>query len=531
MVSVSKSLIEYIQYEPPIVTGANMYSVFDQFRKNPNARFIPVVSQQNEPVGVVREYDLKEYAYGLFGRELIKHRNLQEFILPGIIVSLNEEVDAILHRLSVNDNPDGIIVTRDGKYFGVILSSSIMQIYEKNRQTTRLRLLQSQKFEAIGTLAGGIAHDFNNILMPIIGYSELTKLRFRNTSPEIIDGFLDQIIQAGNRARDLASQILSFSRQQKQESVLISLGAIVSETLKLIRPAVPSTIDIRFTKEIDHDTIMADPTQIHQVLMNLFTNASYAMRISGGILDVKLTVADDKIPGHIIKEINPEYAPFIHMQISDTGNGIAPEIIDRICEPFFTTKKVGEGTGMGLSVVLGIIQSCKGSFSVESTCGKGSNFHVYFPLSKQKSSEQQKRNTRAVPLLPDGRRIRILLVDDEPMITSMVTEGLADFGIDVTSKNNSTEAFMDFQVRNGQYSAVVTDQTMPGLTGAELAKRILQIKPEFPVILCTGYSEIITAEMAKALGIRQYLIKPINLSDLAEAIIHEINTDVSDCLD
>jgi PAS domain S-box-containing protein len=371
------------------------------------------------------------------------------------------------------------------------------------------QLRQSQKMETIGTFAGGIAHDFNNILSAIIGFTEIS---IRNVPPgSKLEDNLQRVLNAGIRARDLVKQILAFSRQTDRVVKPVQVKLIVKEALKFIRASSPATIEIH--QDIGSGSlIMGDPTQIHQIIMNLCTNAAHAMQDTGGKLVVGLT---DVELGADVTDPHPDMAPgqFIKLTVSDSGCGIAPEIRDRIFDPFYTTKGLGEGTGLGLSVVHGIVKDCGGMISVESTPGKGSTFNVFFPVIE---NEQGAENVARVPL-PTGNE-RILFVDDEEQQVEMGKQVLELLGYRVTTKTSSMEALNVFRAKPDEFDLVVTDLTMPKMTGDVLAKEIMAIRSDVPVILCTGYSEKITPAKAKTLGIKEVIMKPAVVEEIARTV-------------
>jgi CheY-like chemotaxis protein len=373
------------------------------------------------------------------------------------------------------------------------------------------QLIQSQKMEAIGTLAGGIAHDFNNILGAIIGYAEmaLDEIAAGSASPECVE----QILKAGERAKYLVQQILAFSRHAKVEKKLLMIVPLIKEVVKLLRHALPATIGIKEDIHIRDGFILADPTQIHQVLMNLCTNSGHAMREHGGTLTISLrqaVFASDRICGHDWLKAGS----YLELKVTDTGHGIDPSIIDHIFEPFFTTKKQGEGTGMGLSIVYGIIKSCDGSISVESRPGAQTIFTIYLP--------QQQPATLAAndpaPVQKAGGTEKILLVEDRDDMLRMMHNMLTRLGYGVTARQNPLDAVVLFKSDPAAFDMIITDQTMPHLTGADMAKEALSIRPDIPIILCTGFSDLVSSEEAKAMGIREYLSKPIVTRELARAI-------------
>jgi two-component system, cell cycle sensor histidine kinase and response regulator CckA len=516
---LTMNITNYIKYLRPIPLTAGMYDVFGVFRNNKEATFFPVVDNEGTVVGVVREYNLKDYTYGMFGRELIKREAITRFITKSLIVSIETPLEEVLRLSASNENPDGIVVMKDGVYAGIVLNASLLWLFEENRKQTRARLLQAQKMESIGTMAGGIAHDFNNILMPIIGYAELLK-KFMKKKDAAQISFIDQIITAGERAKDLVAQILKFSRHGSEEKTKVSLAAMISEVLELVRPSIPKTIEIHVSIETKNCTVHANTTEIHQVLMNLCSNASYAMREQGGILNIVLADHSGPILGWS-EDTDLPAQPCVRLTVQDTGHGIKPEILRRIFDPFFTTKKQGEGTGMGLSVVHGIIKGCKGVISVESEKGAGTAFHIYLPSAVPEVSGEPEQCDESVTLFT--KHINILYVDDEPMIASMAEEMLSFLGFSISSVTDSRAALDIFAASPVKFDIVITDQTMPGLTGLELARKLLELRPHLPIILCTGYSEIVSAEMAKTMGIAEYLIKPVDFDKLKKLIVHHVN--------
>lgn len=513
--SKSMNISRYIKYLTPIPVAAGMYDVFGLFRNNKEATFFPVVDASGAPIGVVREYNLKDYTYGMFGRELIKRESIKRFITPCLTVSVDMPLEDILRLSPSNENPDGVVVLKEGVYAGIVLNSSLLWLFEENRKQTRARLLQAQKMESIGTLAGGIAHDFNNILMPIIGYAELLKhFVKKKDSPQL--NFIDQIITAGNRAKDLVAQILKFSRQSSEEKTHVRLSMVVSEVLDLLRSSLPKTIEIRMSLDASHDSICASATEIHQVLMNLCANSAHAMRETGGILEVKLTDHSGPLIGWS-GDSDADVSGSLRLTVRDTGHGIDPAVICRIFDPFFTTKKQGEGTGMGLAVVHGIVKGCGGAISVETGLGAGAAFHIYFPKSYPVAAKDQ--TPCDIDTVETKRDVSILFVDDEPMITAMAEEMFTILGFSASCVTDSRDALDIFSANPEKFDVVVTDQTMPGLTGVELAKKLIALRPGLPVVLCTGYSEIVSAEIAKSMGVAEYLTKPVDFEKLKRIIL------------
>ena len=372
------------------------------------------------------------------------------------------------------------------------------------------RLQQAQKMEAIGNLAGGIAHDFNNILAAIIGYAEMAREDVPPDSTVAKD--LDQVLEGGNRAKDLVQQILAFSRQNEMEYIPLQPVSVLNEVIKILRPSLPTTIEINQDIASTTGQILADPTQIHQVLMNLCTNAFHAMEETGGELDISLKEVTLS-PDDLVHEPNVEPGIFVQLSISDSGPGIAPEIKKKIFEPYFTTKEIGKGTGMGLAIVHGIVKSNGGFISIYSEPEKGTAFHVFLPVI-EKELQPEIEDVEPIPVGVG----RILFVDDEEILAKMGKSMLERLGYHVTVRNSSLEALETFQNQPDQFDLVITDQTMPGMTGSELSRRILQISPGIPIILCTGYSTIISEEKAKSMGIKEFALKPLAKKDIAKLI-------------
>jgi len=383
------------------------------------------------------------------------------------------------------------------------------------RETTTRKLLegklqQAQKMEAIGILAGGIAHDFNNILGVMIGYTELIASEWAAIHP--LQAHLQEILTAGKRAKALVQQILTFSRRNDQKRQPLHLHQLVNETLKLLRASLPSTITFETHIRLQSGAILADPTQMHQVLMNLCTNAEYAMRQAGGTLEVALEVmdVDDRLAA---QHASLKPGPHVCLMVRDTGHGMTPDVCARIFDPFFTTKKEGDGTGMGLAVVHGIVTSHGGAITVTSAPGQGSLFTVYLP----QLVEMPVRDTLPKETLPYGQGT-ILFVDDEAALAQVAETILTRLGYTVTTCTNSQEALATFQASPDQFDLVITDQTMPGLTGENLAKALRQIRPHLPIILCTGFSHVMTPEKAQGLQLDAFLMKPLTMRGLGQAV-------------
>ncbi|MDA3835404.1 MAG: ATP-binding protein [Spirochaetales bacterium] len=381
------------------------------------------------------------------------------------------------------------------------------QIEEKEKLQTQLQ--QAQKMEAMGTLAGGIAHDFNNILTAIMGYTELSLSK----TPKEGDlyNYLKEVIKASNRARDLVQHILTFSRQAEYEIRPMNIGIIIKEALKLLRASLPTTIEIR--PQIESKIIIeADSTQIHQVLMNLCTNAGHAMRDKGGVLEVSLKKIDVD-ENLAVQHPDLHKGPYAILTVSDTGTGMTPEVMERVFDPYYSTKEKGKGTGLGLAVVHGIVKILGGAITIESQTGKGSSFSIYIPRIDTKLINE----TEIIEPIPAGKE-RILFVDDEKVLADMGKQMLEWLGYTVVTGTSSIEALELFRKQPHEFDLVITDTTMPNMPGDELSKELLNIRSDIPIIICTGYCERITEEKIIEIGIRAIVIKPFELRNMAKTI-------------
>jgi CheY-like chemotaxis protein len=364
--------------------------------------------------------------------------------------------------------------------------------------------------EALGTMAGGIAHDFNNILAAVIGFTELLQEHIPDGSAA--RRHAARVLEAGLRGRELVKQMLAFSRQTEQEKKPLRMGSIVKESVKLLRASIPTSIRLSVNVRSESGFILADPVQIQQVLMNLCTNASYAMREKGGVLDI--VVGDFSLDPTDPNPHGIEPGVYMKLAVRDTGTGMAAHIKERIFDPFFTTKGVGEGTGLGLSVVIGIVKQSGGYVTVESEPGTGSTFTVYFP---KVAGEPVANGAVREEVLQTGSE-RILFVDDEEALVEMGEAILAELGYEVTSRTSSRQALALFRLDPFLFDLVITDQTMPGITGVDLAKEIMVIRPDIPVILCTGFSHVVNEESAKTSGIKAFAMKPLTKKEVARTI-------------
>lgn len=380
---------------------------------------------------------------------------------------------------------------------------------EEEKKLLQVRLNQSQKMEAVGTLAGGIAHDFNNILGGIFGYAQLAQLETQD-NPKV-QKYIDQLCAASNRAKGLVKQILAFSRQSKSEKIPTDIRVVIKEALKLLRASIPTTIDIQLYEKSDAATVAADPNQIHQLVMNLCTNAYHAMNSKDG--SIILALADAKIePGDVAYQ---DIAPgnYLEFTVADSGRGMDEDIMARIFEPYFTTKGVGEGTGMGLAVVHGIVKDHGGGIKVKSELGVGTTFTIWLPLLEGSSTDASETS-----LPTETGNETILFVDDEEILVDVGKEMLEGLGYVVVTRTSSFDALEAIKLNPAKYDLVITDMTMPKMTGDNLAREIKKIRKEIPIILCTGFSEKIIPARGADTDIHNILMKPISLRDLAKTV-------------
>lgn len=392
-----------------------------------------------------------------------------------------------------------------------ILAEKNIRKLEEEKERAKAWLRQVQKMEAIGTLAGGIAHDFNNMLFPLVGFAEMLKEDLPADSP--LQNHVDEILQAALRSRDLVKQILAFSRQGDQDIKPVKLQPIVKEAIKLLRASIPTTIKIQHDIDPDCGIVVVDPTQMHQIVVNLGTNAYHAMEDTGGRLNVTLKQVRLESDQSLFSELAPgEYAL---LTVTDTGIGIEKDILDKIFDPYFTTKKTGKGTGLGLSVVQGIVKKCHGDIFVCSEPGKGTEIKVYLPIKSRKVENIQ--TDRNEPPIRGGNE-KILLVDDEEAIARMEQQMFERLGYQVIVQTGSIEALEVFKANPDSFDLIVTDMTMPDMTGVQLIRKIKKIRPDIPVILCTGFSYQINDEKSKELGIDGFVMKPVVMKEIAETI-------------
>lgn len=392
---------------------------------------------------------------------------------------------------------------------------SVRDITEQRRLQTQL--LQAQKMESIGTLAGGIAHDFNNILGAIMGYSELTLIDL----PESTDAHenISEVLKATYRARDIVKQILAFSRKTKETHKPVAVHDVIKEALRLLRASIPATITIRSDIDTGSGNVLADPNQLHQVIMNLCTNAHHAMRKEGGSLRIKLRgVVLDRQSAMISQRLAE--GPYVQLTISDSGHGMDEQTVKRIFEPYFTTKGKEEGSGLGLAVVHGIVDSYGGTVTVESVPGEGSTFTILLPRIE---AERDKKPPGRDSELPRGTE-KVLFVDDELPLARLGEKMLEKLGYEVTLASSGVEALEKVKADSAGYDIVITDQTMAGITGAKLAEELLEMHPELPIVICTGYSDILDEVKAREMGVKALLMKPLDINKLAETVRKALNS-------
>ncbi len=414
-------------------------------------------------------------------------------------------------------------IRSDGEIFPVDIELTVIPYKDRKllhvlardisrQKAVEQQLIQAQKMETVGTLAGGIAHDFNNILSAIFGYNELAAMHVDNK--EKLQDDLGEVRKAGERAKSLVQQILTFSRKSEQIKHPLQIAIIVKEVTKLLRSSLPSTIEIRQQIHAKEQTVLADPTQIHQILMNLCTNAHHAMRETGGILGILL---QEKIIGENDQILGEELSPgrYLEMEVSDTGMGMNTITKNKIFEPYFTTKETGEGTGLGLAVVHGIVQDYQGTIHVYSEPGQGTTFRIYLPIVEETARVEKEQKTTIIAESNGGH---ILFVDDEEKILAIAREVFLAYGYKITTHSKPEEALASFKQNPDAYDLLITDMTMPQMTGVELARKVMDLKPDFPVVLCTGYSELINKESALELGIKEFISKPVVMSKMVTVI-------------
>ncbi len=439
---------------------------------------------------------------------------VEKILRTGKIVNLSNHTALLAKdgtKRSIADS-GAPILDREHRIIGVVLvfrDISEQVASEKERLALESQLQQAQKMESIGTLAGGIAHDFNNILSAIYGYTELAQQDI--DAPETLRQDLDEILQGAARAQKLVQQILTFSKKTEQKKKPQQISLVVKEALKLLRSSIPATIEIQ-QNIVSESLVLADPTQIHQIVMNLCTNAYHAMRETGGTLFVTLKEIEMAEIG-IIPERELPPGRYLQLEISDNGTGMDEETRAKIFEPYFTTKEPGEGTGLGLAVVHGVVESHGGCINVYSEPGQGTTFHICLPVYEGEGGEITANKQEVLCL---GGNETVMLVDDERAILDIAKKFFKRHGYKVYVFTNGVPALQEFQQQPEKYDLVITDMTMPYMTGAQLSQKLLETRPDIPIILCTGHSEQINREKSLAMGIKEYLEKPLNLDNLLQ---------------
>jgi len=473
-------------------------------------RFVLFNKAGENLLGYQKEDLIGKTDYDFFSKheaDFFRKKDLEVFQSGNLVVIPEETLqtrDKGLRFLTTKKIP---IMYKEGKPLYLLgISADIT-----DRKRLEGQLQQAQKMEAIGTLAGGIAHDFNNLLYAIIGYTELSMDAVPEGSRARSN--LQEVLKAADRAKNMIQQILTFSRKTEKVKQPISVQSVLKEAVNLLRASLPSTIEIRQDIDADCGPVMADPTQIHEIIMNLGTNAYHAMREKGGVLGITLK---QKEIGSDDSKYDPALhpGPYLKLTIEDTGHGIDSNVMEKIFDPYFTTKGVGEGTGMGLSVVHGIVKDHGGDIRAYSKPGKGTAFHVYLPVIETDTVEKKIISAEPVPTGTE----RILFVDDEEQIVNMTRQMLESLGYHVTPRTSSVEALEAFRAKPNEFDLVITDMTMPNMTGAELTLRLLEIRSDIPIILCTGFSELMDEKKAKAIGIRKHVMKPIVRDKIARTI-------------
>ncbi len=521
-----RDLTEYKQVEDDLLESESRFRLL--LEQVPNIAIQGYVAD-----GTINYWNqANEAIYGYSSEEALG-KNLVDLIIPSEMKGLVRTAIATAARTGVMPPAEELkLMRKDGSLVDVFSSHAVVQRHghepmmfcfdvditerkqaEAEKKKLEFQLRQAHKMEAIGTMAGGIAHDFNNILAAIVGYADMAKDDIPDSSPAKKN--IEQVLKASHRAKDLVRHILRFSRISVpvQGHGPIELSHTVKEVLKFQRSIIPTTISIITDIDENCGQIKGDSTQIHQVLMNFCTNASHAMEEKGGTLEIGLHTielsSDD-----LIAEPNLHADTYIQLSVRDTGTGVTSDLMDKIFDPYFTTKEVGKGSGMGLAVVQSIVTNHDGFVKVESELGKGSTFRAFFPKIKEDITVEA---TGEANNIPTGTE-RILFVDDEEMLADIGKSILERLGYSVTARTDSTEALKLFKSDPSQFDLVITDQTMPKIPGTELTKQLLQIRPGIPIILCTGHSSMIDEEKAQKIGIREYTMKPVNKTVIAKLI-------------
>lgn len=445
--------------------------------------------------------------------EILRERMLRKAVGETLEISEQKIVcfDGSIKVVEVNSRP---LVFRGKKaLLSMFNDVTFKKEAEAEQEKLRHQLMQAQKMEAIGTLAGGIAHDFNNILSAILGYSEIATEHIHDHNQ--VRNYLNKILLAGNRAKELVQQILTFSRQGVSNFQLLEMQLLAKEVLRLLRSTLPATIQLQSRIDIQCRPIRANPSQMYQVLMNLAVNAKHAIGKSNGTLTIGLSEKNIPVSGIIENGVTINGGNYIVLEVTDTGTGMDEDTTLKIFDPFFTTKEPGEGTGLGLAVVYGIVKAHQGEITVDSRINSGTTFRVYLPLAQENGKEEEKGNLSEESLHGSER---VLLVDDELAIIEIEKYSLEKYGYRVHEYGCSLSALAFFRQNPQNIDVLITDRNMPNMDGITLAEQCRQIRPDIPVILCTGFSETVQTKKATELGINEYLLKPLLKDDLPKAI-------------
>jgi len=495
----------------------NSPAVVYQFKMTPDGKFtFPYISDAVESIMGIAAQKVLQSPSEFLDRI---HPEDQKMFLDGVLKSAKslELYHAVIRYLrdgeerwvEARSTPD---LLEDGNVLwdGFIIDITEKKKAEKEREMLESRLKQSQKMESIGNLAGGIAHDFNNLLYPIIGFAEMLKEDLPPDSPEHESA--QEIFNAGRRGGELVKQILAFSRQTEHKLSPIRFQKILAEVCKLIRSTIPSDIEIHQDIQKDCGLVMAEETQLHQIAMNLITNAYHAVEKTSGKISIQLK--EIMLDNDDLEDSPLQPGQYVMLSVSDNGVGIPREIRNNIFEPYFTTKEKGKGTGLGLAVVYGILTEHKGDIKVYSEVGKGTTFNVYLPLMN--GSTEAISTQKALNKLTGTERI--LLVDDEESVVRLEKQMLERLGYNVSDFSNSLEALETFNSNPDGYDLVISDMTMPNLTGDQLAQKLMSIRPDIPIIICTGFSERINKEQTEANKVKGFLMKPVVKSEMAQMV-------------
>lgn len=484
------------------------------FLHDSEGRFVDVNERACESLGYTREELLHLTVFDVDAdtRKESPKETVWDTLVPGQPATLygtHRRKDGTTFPVEVR-----IVLVEEGenRYLqGLARDISARKQAEAEQEKLEAQLRQAQKMEAIGTLAGGISHDFNNLLSPIIGYSELILLE--KPADRTLTKQIQEILAASLRAKELVKQILTFSRRSEQQLAPLLVQPVIKEALKLLRSSIPTSIAIKQKIDPACGAVLADPVQIHQIIMNLCTNAYQAMNGQPGIISISLT-QEILSQADLASKIGLEPGHYVKLVVEDSGEGMSPETMSRIFEPYYTTKEKEKGTGLGLAVVHGIVKKYGGEINVYSEPGKGSRFNIYLPVVSKKTALGKEE--REKPLQTGTEKL--LLVDDEEQITQLGKTFLETLGYQVNPCNDPTEALRLFRNDPNRFDLVITDMTMPKMTGALLAQELLTIRKNLPIIMCTGFSEAIDEEAAKQLGIRAFLMKPLSSHELAATL-------------